>query len=103
MSEQQHDRDLDPVSLENQRRMAYDRSKWLQTSTHEIAKYEYTKEELKQFFNELLDVMGRVKSKFGCSLCGTFPKKVSKSKGVCKVSKNLFLLLHSTEFCGALW
>ncbi|XP_021948760.1 uncharacterized protein LOC110846350 [Folsomia candida] len=67
--------DLDPTALENMRRMAYDRSKWLQTCTYEIAKYEYTKEELNQFYDELKDVIGRVKTNYVCQLCNQFPKK----------------------------
>jgi len=67
--------DPDPVALEKQRRMAYDRSKWLQTCTYEIAKYEYNREELNQFYEDLKDVVGRIKTKFVCSLCGTFPRK----------------------------
>lgn len=68
--------DPDPTALEQMRRMTHDRSKWLQTATYEIAKYQYNREELNQFYDELLDVFGRVKSLFSCSLCKSFPKKV---------------------------
>jgi len=69
------DSDLDPVALESMRRSNFDRSKWLQTATAEIAKYQYNREELNQFYNELQDVVGRVKAKFTCQLCNQFPKK----------------------------
>jgi len=77
--------DLDPSALESMRRMAYDRSKWLQTCTCEITKYEYNREELNQFYDELLDVIGRVRGRIECMSCSVHPKKV---RGLIRSTQN---------------
>ena len=71
-----HD-DPSPEDLESMRQQAYDRSKWLQTTTSEILKFELTQEELERFFDEFVDVIERLKcSAYHCHGCGKFPMKV---------------------------
>lgn len=70
------DIDPDPNVLEEMRRNAYDRSKWLQTYTCVISQYEFNKEEMTQFYSEMCDVLERMKSFLKCPFCKHTIKKV---------------------------
>jgi len=63
------DIDPDPNVLEEMRRVAFDRSKWLQTYTFIISQYEFNKEEMSQFYSEMCDALERMKVFLKCPYC----------------------------------
>ncbi|CAL8095397.1 unnamed protein product [Orchesella dallaii] len=67
--------DPDPNVLEEMRRMAYDRSKWLQTYTFIISQYEFNKEEMTQFYSEMCDLLENMKTYLKCPFCKHTIKK----------------------------
>lgn len=74
MSTVGYDADPDPNVLEQMRRNAYDRSKWLETKTQKISQYDYSQEELTQFYTDLCDLIERVKSQLVCPVCSHLVK-----------------------------
>ena len=81
------DIDPDPNVLEEMRRMAYDRSKWLQTYTFIITQYEFNKEEMTQFYSEMCDVLERMKTYLKCPYCKHTIKKVCYARRTRAVPK----------------
>jgi len=95
-----HDSEIDPAPdvLEQMRRMAYDRSKWLQTCTYVISQFQFDVVELFQFYDDLQAVIHKVRKYLKCPICKYVVKKVGFLSCLTKIIL-YYIILYYIIFC----